>query len=281
MMSIFKFKKDKNVSAWAQRRIDYKKFTKNEKITKKYTNKAYKHDSAFFDKAISIHFDSIGYVYDLIYNKNNDEFYDAFIRLSVKILHNSEAIRNLISLGLYGSGWTIYRTLSFDVLMLWYLYFNPDLIKEWNREDFNTYKDTTWRRKFSEKTIIDNLNKNGKKYLFNFDYETDFSFYSKAAHPSYFGVRFFQNENGELAYLPDFSMKIGHLLLARVIGLLPYPTQILLEKNNQTIVNDQKLRVIFKKYNELMPKLNAFGKTLQRFHKEHLGAKNIRDIVNT
>ncbi|MDP2653707.1 MAG: hypothetical protein Q8Q08_06710 [Candidatus Omnitrophota bacterium] len=278
---MFKFKRGSNKSVWAQRRIDYEEFLKNEKIANKYTNRAYKRDYSFFKRAISIHFDSMGYVYDLIHGGDEDEFYDAFMRLGVKILHNSESIRHLINLGLYGSGWTIYRTLSFDVLMLWYLYFNPNLIKEWSKEKFNTYKDVDWRKKFSEKTIIDELNRRGKKYLFNFDYETDFRLYSKAAHPSYFGVRFFQNENGELSYLPSFSMKAGHLLLGRLIGVLPYSTQILLEKNKLEIEKNQVLGVMLEKYNKLMHELNDYGKCLVKFNKERLGAKNARDIVGT
>ena len=268
-------------STWTERKINYKSFLKKEEAIHKYTKKAYKHDYPLLKRVLSLHLDSMGYVFDLLYEESKDQFYDVFMRLGVKILHNSEAIRNLINIGLYGSGWATYRALRSDVVMLWYLYFNPDLIKEWSSEKFDTYKDNEWRKKFSEKTIIKNVNENGKKYLLNFDYESNFPFYSKALHPSYFGIRFFQNTNGELAYLPEFSMGVGHLLLGNVISLLPYPTQILLEKSKPNLTKNQRLCELHKRYNKLIRELNEHGKLLCEFHKEYLGARNNKDIAET
>ncbi|MDZ4241591.1 MAG: hypothetical protein U1D99_02070, partial [Candidatus Omnitrophota bacterium] len=69
--------------------------------------------------------------------------------------------------------------------------------------------------------------------------------------------------------------------LGRLIGVLPYSTQILLEKNKLEIEKNQVLGVMLEKYNKLMHELNDYGKCLVKFNKERLGAKNARDIVGT
>jgi len=272
----------REVSNWEELYVSSKSFSKAEKRISKRTRKAYKYENKLFVKCLDLHTDSIGYAYDLVVNNADDLFYDAFVRLSVKILHNAEAIRNLVNMGLYGSGNMIYRSLIFDTFMIWYLYFNPDLISDWTKETFSTYKDSGWRNKFSEKTIIENLKEKGKRYRLNcLDYETDFTFYSKVGHPSYFSIRFFQNDSGALSYLPEFSMKRGHLLLNQVLGLLLYPTQALLEKDKEKTKEKSKLSGLRQRYNDIMPVLNKLGKIVADFHKNVLGAKNAKDVTRT
>lgn len=268
------------MSEWNKRKVSFKSFVNKEQKICKYTVKGYKYENSLFKKAIDLHINSIGYGFDLLYEGNKDTFYDAFIRLGIKILHNAESIRNLISLGLYGSASIIYRTLMFDTFMIWYLYFNPHFIREWVSEKFVTSKNRKWRDKFSEKTIIEDLKMKGKKYKLSFDYKTDFVFYSKVAHPTYFGIRFFQNLNGELAYLPEFNMEVGHLLFLKVLGLLPYPTQILLEKNKDTDC-DHRLDMLRSDYNILMVTLNKLGEIAVKFHREHLRVRDSKDITET
>lgn len=269
------------MSEWEKRNISFKSFLKKEHKIYKYTRKSYKHENFLFKQAIDLHIKSIGYVFDLLYEGDKDIFYDAFVRLSVKILHNTESIRNLIDLGLYGSAWIIYRTLMFDTFMIWYLYFNPQLIEEWSKEKFSTSKDRKWRDKFSEKTIIQELKIKGKKHRLILDYETDFVFYSKVAHPTYFGIRFFQNSNGELAYLPEFNMGVGHLLFLRIIGLLPYSTQVLFEKSSDANCNNHRLGMLKAEYNNLMGSLNKLGEIAAKFHREHLHARDSKSIIET
>ena len=141
MFIIFKNLLTKKKSNWVKRRVSFKSFTAYEKRVSKHTKKGYKHENGLFARCIDLHLDSMGYVYDLIGNGNIEPFHDVFIKLGVKSLHNAEGIRNLINLGLYGSGCTIFRTLVFDAHMVWYLYLNPDLIEEWQKEKFDTYKD--------------------------------------------------------------------------------------------------------------------------------------------
>lgn len=271
----------KKKTEWDKRNVSFKTLVAAEKQIYKRTRRCYKHENNLFVKCMNLHMDSIGYAFDIIAKDEKDLFHDAFLRLGVKIQHNADAIRNLFNIGLYGSGWTTYRTLLFDTHMIWYLYFNPHLIEEWTKEKFDTYKDKKWRHKFSEGSIIKNLEERGKEHKLFLDYETDFAFYSKASHPTYFGIRFFQNENGELAYLPSFSMKAGHLLFLKVLGLLPYPTHVLLEKNKININTDHRLAAIRMNYNHLMVTLNAFGKVAVKFQKEVLGAREAKDITKT
>ena len=270
-----------SVSEWKKRGISFTYFLKKEQKICKYTRKNYKQENVLFKRAIDLHINSIGYAFDLLYESNKDIFYDAFIRLSVKILHNAESIRNLIDSGLYGSASIIYRTLMFDTFMIWYLYFNPQLIEEWTNEKFITSKDRRWRDKFSEKTIIKDLKIKGRKYRLSLDYETDFVFYSKVAHPTYFGIRFFQNRNGELAYLPEFNMEVGHLLFLKVLGLLPYSTQVLIEKSNDVNCSNQRLGILKTEYNSLMVILNKLGEIAAKFHKDYLRARDRRGIIET
>lgn len=268
-------------SAWEKLGVSFKSFTKKERKISIYTKKVYKYEYSLFTQGINLHTNSMGYVYDLLEAGSNDLFYDAFIKLGVKILHNTEAIRNLNEVGLYGSGQTLSRSLVFDTHMLWYLYLNPDKIKDWLEEDFYTYKDKKWHNKFSEKTIIENLKEKGGKYNLHLDYDTDFTFYSKAGHPCHFSIRFFQNEDGVLAYLPDFSMRIGHLLFLKAISLLPYPTQILLEKNKHNIKEERRLSLLHNEYNYIMQALNRLGRVAANFHRDYLGAKDAKDITKT
>jgi len=269
------------MSEWKKRNISFKSFLNKEQKICKYTRKSYKHENSLFKRAIDLHINSIGYVFDLLYEGNKDIFYDAFIRLSVKILHNAKSIRNLIDSGFYGSASIIYRTLMFDAFMIWYLYFNPRLIEEWADEKFITSKDKKWRDKFSEKTIIEDLKMKGKKYGLSLDYETDFVFYSKVVHPTYFSIRFFQNRNGELAYLPEFNMEVGHLLFLKILGLLPYSTQVLLEKSNDVNCGNHRLDMLKTEYNILMGTLNKLGVIAVKFHRDHLRARNSKGIIET
>lgn len=272
---------NKNESPWDGLGISYKAFVKKERAISRYTKKGYKYENSLFVRIASLHIDSMGYVYDLLQDGDDDLFYNAFIKLCVKIIHNAEAIRNLIDLGLFGSGNILYRTLLFDTMMIWYLYFNPDLIKDWLEEYFVSYKDREWRDKFSENTIIKDLKEKGDKYRLSLDYETDFSFYSKGAHPTHFGIRFFQNDKNELSYLPDFSMQIGHYLFIQALSLLPFPTQALLEKEKAKGRRSDTLESLRQEYNNIMPVLNELGRVAVKFHKEHFGAKDSEEIKKT
>ncbi|MBN3038735.1 MAG: hypothetical protein JW869_04875 [Candidatus Omnitrophica bacterium] len=272
---------EKNKSAWEKLGISYKAFLKKEKEISKYTKKGYRFENSLFSRVVNLHIDSMGYTYDLLHNGDKDLFYNAFIKLGVKVLHNSEAIRNLVNFGLFGSGNTLYRPLLFDTMMIWYLYFNPHLTKYWLEESFVTYKDKKWRSKFSESTIIKNLKEKGKKYKLNLDYEMDFAFYSKPAHPCHFGVRFFQNDKNELSYLPDFSMSIGHYLFIEVLSLLPFPTQVLLLKEKDRSADNHKIWLLRHKYNDIMPILNELGRKTAKFHKEYFGAKPSEEITKS
>jgi len=200
--------------------------------------------------------------------------------LSVKISHNAEAIRTLLYKGLYGSAFIIKRTFIFDVHMLWYLYFNPHLIDEWLSEKFITYQDRNWREKFSETTIIKALESKGKEYNFAPSL-IEFSFYSKAGHPSMFGVRFFQNEDGIISYTPDFCFQIGHQLFWSITLLLLHPTQSLLAQFKNQIEDDERLKNIQKRLKQLMTKGAKLGALVVKFHRDFCNVRNLKDIVNT
>ena len=205
-------------------------------------------------------------------------FQEAFVRLSVKIMHNAEAIHNLIRMGLYGSCFVIKRTLIFDVHMIWYLHFNPDLIEPWLSETFLTYQNKKWWDKFREGTIIDDLEAKGKKYNLHLT-DTEFSFYSKAGHPCFFSARFFQNKNGVLAYVPDFQFETAQWMLWSVVGLLLYPTQVyLIQHENQK--NDE-LDALRNEYSRLMQTANHFGLKVVETHKNIYKARPLEEIKST
>ena len=233
-----------------------------------------------YKKCFSLHMRSIRLSRTAL-EKNQGEkllFQEAFVRLSVKIMHNAEAIRNLIEKGLYGSCFVLKRTLVFDVHMIWYLYFNPGLIESWLSEKFVTYKDREWRDQFSEQTIIDELETKGKEYNLHLT-DTEFTFYSKAGHPCFFSVRFFQNKNGSLAYVPDFQFQTAQWMLWSIVGLLLYPTQVyLLQHKDQ---KTEELDALRDEYNRLMQTANHFGQKVVETHKEVYQARPLEEIKTT
>lgn len=213
--------------------------------------------------------------------KNEGEkllFQEAFVRLGVKIMHNAEAIHNLIGRGLYGSCFVLKRTLIFDVHMIWYLHFNPNLIEPWLSEKFMTYKDRKWRDQFSEGTIINELEAKGKQYNLH-PTDTEFTFYSKAGHPCFFSVRFFQNKNGVLAYVPDFQFETAQWMLWSVVGLLLYPTQVYLLQNEDQ--KSDELDGLRSEYNKLMQTANHFGLQVVETHKDVYKARPLEEIKTT
>lgn len=108
----------KKMTNWEKRGICFKSLVAAEKRIYIRTRSCYKHENNLFVKWMDLHIDSLGYAFDIIDKNEDDLFHDAFLRLGVKIQHNADAIRNLFNVGLYGSGWTMYRTLLFDTHMI-------------------------------------------------------------------------------------------------------------------------------------------------------------------
>lgn len=265
---------------WQDFKIDTKQFFKRIVDSEKKSRKGFSFEKKFFEKCFDLHITSLGYAYDIVTSDKEDLFCEAFVRLSVKILHNAEAIRSLLYRGLYGSAFIIKRTLIFDAHMIWYLHFNPELISGWLNEKFMTYQDRKWRNKYSEATIIKDLETKGKAYNLAVSL-VEFSFYSKPGHPSMFGVRFFQNEDGILAYTPKFSFQIGHQLFWSAIGLFFYPTQVLLLHFDKNVEGDERLKEIKYRYQTLMTEANSLGAEMVKFHKQFFKVRNLKDIVHT
>ena len=76
-------------------------------------------------------------------------------------------------------------------------------------------------------------------------------------------------------------MKIGHFLLIQTLSLIPYPTQVLLEKEKDKKRKSGEIQSIRNKYNYIMNNLNEFGKRAVKFHKDYLGAKPKEGIRET
>ncbi len=193
-------------------------------------------------------------------------------------MNNAEAMNILIQRGRYGSCFVLMRTLIFDVHMIWYLYLNPELIEPWLSENFMSYKNRDWSEQFKEKTIIKNLEEKGKPYNLSVS-ETAFTFYSKAGHPCFFSIRFFQNKNGVLAYVPDFQFETSQWMLWTIVGLLLYPTQIYLLEHKGDKTNE--LRLLREEYNRLMQTANHFGLKVVETHKNIYQSRPLEEIKTT
>jgi len=274
-----------NDANWKTLGISVKTFSDRQAENEHKTDETFKSEKKLYIDCLELHMKSMGFVFDLLQLGKSDLFFDAYVKLCVKILHNAEAIKTLLFRGLYGSTYIVRRTLNFDVLMIWYLYFNPDLISDWLGEKFVSYKNEKgWSEKFHESTIIKDLEEKGKKYKL-FPSRTEFSLYSKGGHPSAFGIRFFQNEckdgGGVLAYKPDFNFGIFQSQFYALTGLLLFPTQVILEKCNDEYGKVPEFIEIESQYNSLMKITNKLGSMIVHFQKKHLGAKDLEDITST
>jgi len=96
-----------------------------------------------------------------------------------------------------------------------------------------------------------------------------------------FGVRFFQNDDGVLADIPKFSFQIGHQLLWSVMGLLFYPTQVLLLYLKEKKVSNKKSRCISRRYTKYISEANHMASVVADFHKEHFHVREFKDIIHT
>ena len=254
-------------------------FDMEKKITKA-SSKNLKTDLWLYKKCFSLLMSSIRLSRTTLENNQAEKllFQEVFVRLSVKIMNNGEAMHQLIQKGLYGSCFVLMRTLIFDVHMIWYLYLNPELIEPWLSENFMSYKNRDWSEQFKEKTIIKNLEEKGKPYNLSIS-ETTFSLYSKAGHPCFFSIRFFQNQNGVLAYVPDFQFQTAQWMLWNIVGLLLYPTQIYLLHNKDDKTDE--LKRLGEEYARLMGTANHFGLKVVDTHKNIYRARPLEEIKTT
>lgn len=142
-----------------------------------------------------------------------DPFWEAYSWLAAKCLSNFRSIGLLVDHGWHGSAYALLRSMYVDTAMLWYLHFRPDLIEKWLNESETEYRDSReFYNNFNEKAMFKMLGTKGIGHTLD-----TFRWFSKSAHASGWGVRFFA-QDGRLAFGPFESLEHMNMLLAPASG---------------------------------------------------------------
>ncbi len=164
----------------------------------------------FYDRVLEALLDAIVTAGALRGMNDGNRFVEIYLTLGTKLFQNAEAVYILVRNGWAAAAFPVYRSILSDGWTLAYLYFRPDLREQWLKEEEDTFQTSKeFRQAFREAEMVKTLREHG--FVIS---DGVWTYFSKAAHGSAFGARFWR-EAGDFVIAPlPLTVKTTSLLVA-------------------------------------------------------------------